>query len=341
MFTYDSIHAFPKAELHCHLDGSIRPRTLQKIAQVQQLPIEEDLELVAKRMQAAPTCKNLADYLVCFDYVLPYLQTKEALTLAAFDVMEQAYEDGVLYIEIRFAPSLSQEKGLSVADTILAVAQGIAQAEAQYGIYGNLLVCGMRNTPADEVQAIFEAALLQHHPKLAGFDLAGPEDEAFVRTFDEPLTLLIAERKVQLTLHAGECGCTQNIHQAMTKGATRIGHGISLKGDPIAQQQLADQPVCIEGCPTSNIQTQAITGYEAYPIREWLEAHVAFCLNTDNRTVSQTTLTNEYVQIAKTHGLTEAEFRMIQANGILYAFAADEIKATVLAKMKQASLKRI
>ena len=129
MLKKSDIQLFPKVELHCHLDGSIRPRTLQKIAKQQGLPINDSLQEVTEKMQAPVTCQNLEEYLTCFDFVLPFLQTKEALEMAAFDVMEQAFEDGVRYIEIRFAPILSIAKDLTVTETIEAVAAGIAKGE--------------------------------------------------------------------------------------------------------------------------------------------------------------------------------------------------------------------
>lgn len=337
MFTYESIQAFPKSELHCHLDGSIRPKTLQDIAKMQQMSIEEDLHEIEAKMRASKTCRNLEEYLVCFDYVLPYLQTAEALTRAAFDVMEQAAQDGVVYLEIRFAPSLSMEKGLTVSQIIKAVAAGIAQAETQYEIIGNMLICGMRNTSSVQVKEIFTKALASGETKIVGFDLAGPEADGFSLEFTEPLDLVAKSTKVHLTLHAGECGCTQNIHQAIARGAKRIGHGISLAQD----LDSLDHTICIEGCPTSNIQTQAIASYEAYPVRQWLDRGISFCLNTDNRTVSGTTLTNEFYQIAKAHALTEVEWRLIARQGIEHAFTSQKIKTEILEKMAQSSLERI
>ena len=118
MLTQQQIQAFPKVELHCHLDGSIRPETLIAIANHQELSIEQDIEAVKAQMQAPKDCHDLRDYLRCFDFVRPYLQTQEALAAAAYDVMEQAAQDGVAYIEIRFAPSLSMDKGLTCSQTI-------------------------------------------------------------------------------------------------------------------------------------------------------------------------------------------------------------------------------
>lgn len=338
MLTLAKIQQFPKAELHCHLDGSIRPQTLQKIARLDHLPIDEDQQVVAQKMTAPSNCHNLMDYLTCFDYVLPYLQTAQALKIAAFDVLEQAAADGIQYLELRFAPSLSQQQGLSVTEVIQAVAAGVAKAEAQYPIIGNLLICGMRQDELAHIQAVFQETLDQGHQKVVGLDLAGPERPDFPLTLNESVTPFLGRQGVQLTLHAGECGCVRNIVQAIQLGASRIGHGIALKDDPAAQQEIGQLPVCLECCPTSNLQTKAIASYEEFPYRAYLTHGVKFCLNTDNRTVSNTTLTKEYAHLLEHHAMTTAEFRQLNQNAIDFAFTTPEVKAQLSQKMAQFSL---
>jgi adenosine deaminase len=333
MISYQSLKQFPKAELHCHLDGSIRPETLQAIAQKQQLPISSDTEVVRQKMQAPKNCHNLEEYLHCFDFVLPYLQTNEALQMAAFDVMEQAALDGVRYIEIRFAPSLSIQQGLTVAETIQAVAQGIALAETQYSIYGTVLIIGMRQEDSTAIAQVFRESLAIQEPKVVGLDLAGPEEDGYLEQMGEELLVQIEDKTIPFTLHAGECGCVANIYQAIAFGTKRIGHGIALKGDDEAQRVCADRAICIEGCPTSNIQTKAIMDYQDYPIREWLKQGMIVCLNTDNRTVSHTTLTNEYWQIYQAHHLTWSEVIQMNQNAMHYSFAPREVKEKILKEM--------
>lgn len=338
MIHYQAMKEFPKAELHCHLDGSIRPSTLQKIAAQQQLAISSDLAEVTKAMQAPQECQNLTEYLARFDYVLPYLQTSTALTMAAYDVMEQAAEDGIRYIEIRFAPSLSQAKGLTVAETIRAVAKGIAQAEQTYAIIGNILIIGMRQEEVNQIKQVFQESLNTQESKLVGFDLAGPEKENFVSDLQESFAPFITEQGIQLTLHAGECGCVANIHAAIAQGAKRIGHGIALKGNQLSQKECATQNICIEGCPTSNIQTKAIKSYQEYPVREWLTNQVPFCLSTDNKTVSHTTLTDEYWHLITHHQLTELEIRQINQTAVAYSFASETVKNNLYQAMANAPL---
>lgn len=327
------IQSFPKAELHCHLDGSILPETLQKIAKAQGLIISEDLNEVKSHMQAPQTCQNLVDYLTCFDYVLPYLQTEIALEMAAFDVMEQSAKDGIRYIEIRFAPSLSMRKGLSVEQTIYAVAKGIAEAEKKYNIFGNILVIGMKTGELDLIQHIFSETLTLNHGKVVGFDLAGAESDFFMDEYKDVLTVVTDSGSVPLTLHAGECGCIHNVFSAIESGATRIGHGIALKGDKTAQQEFAKHDVCIEGCPTSNVQTRAIETIKDYPLSEWLENDVTFCINTDNKTVSNTTLSKEYDLLRTELALSEENFRQLNKNAMTYSFAESGLKKYILKEM--------
>lgn len=338
MLTYSMIQGFPKVELHCHLDGSIRPKTLQRIAQVQGLAISDDIKEVTYHMQAPKNCENLVDYLATFDYVLPYLQTEIGLEMAAYDVMEQAFLDGVRYIEIRFSPTLSMRQGLTVKQTIDAVAKGIALAEQTYPVIGNILVIGMRNDPHSLTRQAWSDTLPLEHDKVVGFDLAGPEEDGYLDEFGGLVTWLVDTHQVNVTLHAGECGCLRNVLDAIDVGATRIGHGIALMGHKEDQDKVRDSGICIEGCPTSNVQTRMLSHYEDYPLQEWLRNDVPFCINTDNRTVSNTTLTNEYFQMVQGCGLTAEQFRQMNQVGMTHAYATDKLKEMIVVEMEQACL---
>lgn len=326
MLTREDIQRFPKVELHCHLDGSIRPETLQKIAKAQGLPISENLDEVKEQMTAPKTTKNLEDYLSCFNYVLPYLQQEIALEMAGFDVVEQAALDGVSYIEIRFAPSLCTNQGLSVTEVLLAVLRGVAEGERKYPVIANLIVSGMRQDSVDKLSKDLSEVTTMKHEKIVGYDLAGPELDGFVPKYKEVLSAVVEGQKVQLTLHAGECGCGRNVMDAVASGAKRIGHGIALKGRLEDQALCKSQNVCIEGCPSSNIQTQVIANIQEYPLEEWLGSGLHFCINTDNRTVSQTTVTNEYYLLSEAFGLTLPILRRLTIYGIEHSFATEEVK---------------
>lgn len=326
VLTREEIQRFPKVELHCHLDGSIRPETLQQIAKAQGLPISDNLDEVKEQMRAPKTTKSLEDYLSCFNYVLPYLQQEIALEMAGFDVVEQAALDGVSYIEIRFAPSLCTNEGLSVRDVLLAVLRGIAKGEETYPVTANLIVSGMRQDNLDKLSKdLFEVTKMKHE-KIVGYDLAGPELDGFVPNYKKVLSAVINDQEIQLTLHAGECGCGRNVMDAVAAGAKRIGHGIALKGNPENQALCKTQNVCIEGCPSSNVQTQVIGSIQEYPLEEWLDSGLHFCINTDNRTVSQTTVTNEYHLLSEAFGLTLPQLRRLTIYGIEHSFATEEVK---------------
>lgn len=227
------------------------------------------------------------------------------------------------------------KKGLSVEQTIHAVAKGIAKAETKYPIFGNILVIGMKTDELSTIEVIFSKSKALAHEKVVGFDLAGAEIDHFVADYQEMLEIATENGQVLLTLHAGECGCIHNVFEAIDAGAKRIGHGIALKGNQKAQQKLVKQDVCIEGCPTSNLQTRAIDDFSEYPIAEWLDNQVLFCINTDNKTVSDTTLTKEYEILYDYHHLTSDVFSSLNQNAVRYSFANNKIKTQLLKEMAE------
>ncbi|USS86193.1 adenosine deaminase [Fructilactobacillus cliffordii] len=329
MLTRAEIQRFPKAELHCHLDGSIRPHTLRQIARSQGMAVDSNLMELTRKMVAPKKCENLEEYLEIFDFVLPFLQTVPALQRAAYDVMEQAHQDGVVYLELRFAPVLSTQGQLTIPETVQAVAAGMDEAYRTYGIRGNLIVCGMRTEDGTAVHHDFQS-LEEVQDQVAGIDLAGPEVDGFVPEYEQDLQEAVADLDVQLTLHAGECGCAHNVVEAIQAGSQRIGHGIAANGDAEAERLLKERQICIEGCPTSNCQTGSLERIEDYPLQRWLSQGQALCINTDNRTVSDTTLTEEYFQLAHHDGLTKDQLRLCNQNAVRNSFADEVTKASLL-----------
>ncbi|MCF6514724.1 adenosine deaminase [Lactobacillus sp. S2-2] len=325
MLTDNFIQDFPKVDLHCHLDGSIRPSTLKQIADIQKIEINDSIDEVNQKMHSPMDAVTLEEYLQPFDYVNQFLQTKEALEIAAFDVMDQAFKDGVKYIEIRFAPSLSTKKDLSIQDTINAVANGISRAEKIYDITGNILICGMRNEELSEIGKVFDQSKGITN-KVVGADLAGPEPDEYLSNFKSVYNLLVDQQEVFLTLHAGECGCIQNIYDAINEGAKRIGHGIAMKDDDKTQKYVSDNNVFIEGCPTSNLQTNAIEKYSEYPLKKWLNQGIKLTINTDNRTVSDINLTNEFKKLRDNCDMEYSDLIKLTNNAIDGAFTNDTIK---------------
>ncbi|MGX7048596.1 adenosine deaminase [Lactococcus piscium] len=311
------LNQLPKIELHCHLDGSISMATIRVLAEKAGISMPESDEALRLKITAPENAESLLDYLAPFDFVLPMLQTQEALELAAYDLISQAKADHVRYIEVRFAPTLHTAGGLSLEQVVVAVTKGLAKGEADFSVKSNALLCGMRHESVATVMTVVDLFSKGELTHLAGFDLAGGEADGYVSDFASVLEV-VTSRHIPLTLHAGECGCAQNVMDAIELGATRIGHGVAIKDMPDKWAELIDKKITLEMAPTSNIQTKAIDKAENYPFKTLFDAGVRVTINTDNRTVSDTTLTDEYVKLADWFGFDEAVFRQVAR----YAFEA-------------------
>ncbi|MBO0466324.1 adenosine deaminase [Enterococcus plantarum] len=333
MVKREHVKKLPKIELHCHLDGSIRPETLRKIAEPQGISLPVDDDQLKKQLVAPADCQNLNDYLERFDLVLSCLQTEAALTTATLDVIHQAAEEHIQYIEIRFAPSLHTEKGLSLPKVIKAVLSGLQQGQQRFGVKSNALLCGMRHEDSAAIEKIVQLAESFKTEGIVGFDLAGNELDFPPYTFEETLEL-VNQLTIPLTLHAGECGCGKNVADAVYLGAKRIGHGIAVKDTPEYFSLLRDKNILIEMCPTSNFQTKTVTKLADYPFQTFIDAGINVCINTDNRTVSDTTLTDEYMKLHEWYGITYADMEQLNHNAVNGAFIPEHEKQVLHEQLK-------
>ncbi|GAB2021413.1 hypothetical protein RyT2_04870 [Pseudolactococcus yaeyamensis] len=220
-------------------------------------------------------------------------------------------------MEIRFAPTLHTAGGLTLAQIVTAVTRGLAAGERDFQVKANALLCGMRHESVDSILTVVDLFADGGLTHLAGFDLAGVEVDGFSEIF-APVLEKVKANHIPLTLHAGECGCAQNVLGAIKAGASRIGHGVALKDVPESWSDLVTNKIAIEMAPTSNFQTKAVDTLANYPFKKLFDAGVRVTINTDNRTVSGTTLNDEYEKIADWYDLSEAEFRKIGR----YAFEA-------------------
>jgi adenosine deaminase len=328
------VKKLPKIELHCHLDGSIRPATLRKIADQQGIDLPKEDPQLHQLMIAPEKCKDLNDYLTRFHLVVQCLQTKAALKMAAYDVLSQAAAESIAYIEVRFAPSLHTKKGLSLTEVVTAVLSGLKQGMQDFNIKSNALLCGMRHEEQQSIAQIVHLAKTFKDSGVVGFDLAGNESDYPPVTFEEILNLA-KQLTIPITLHAGECGCGHNVAEAVYLGATRIGHGIALKDTPQYLPLLKEKKILLEMCPTSNLQTQTIQSPAEYPLRQFMAAGLKICINTDNRTVSNTTLTQEFLQLAQWCQLTYEEMKQLNQNAVSGAFLSAAEKNTLHALIEQ------
>ncbi|APS24655.1 TPA: adenosine deaminase [Streptococcus agalactiae] len=323
-----------KAELHCHLDGSLSLPAIRKLANMADIILPSSDKELRKYVIAPAQTESLVDYLKTFEFIRPLLQTKEALRFAAYDVARQAALENVIYIEIRFAPELSMDKGLTASDTVLAVLEGLAEAQKEFNIVARALVCGMRQsshkTTKDIIKHIVDLA-----PKgLVGFDFAG--DEFSYPT--DSLVDLIQEVKrsgYPMTLHAGECGCAKHIADSLNLGIKRMGHVTALTGQRDLIKRFVEEDAVAEMCLTSNLQTKAASSIQSFPYQELYDAGGKITINTDNRTVSDTNLTKEYSLFVTYFGTKIEDFLVFNQNAVKASFTSDSEKDTLLHKLQE------
>lgn len=313
----------PKIELHCHLDGSMSVELTKKL--LNNLGEDYTKEELRQALTAPQDCKSLAEYLEKFDLPLRCLQTKEGLMSAAEDLALQAAKEHVTYMEVRFAPSFSTNEGLTVREIIESVQCGLKRAEEKADIRTGIIVCTMRNLDAETNLAMLKEAREFLGAGVVACDLAGDE-KAYPTADFRDLFDTAKKCGMPFTIHSGECGNAENIKTAIALGAGRIGHGIAMSGHPELMKLCADEKIGVELCPTSNLQTKALTDFSKYPFTEFYEAGIPLSINTDNRTVSDTTCTDEYMRLADAGMLRDSMCEKIYMASIASSFASDDVK---------------
>lgn len=316
MMTREQLRELPKIDLHCHLDGSL---SLECVRELLGRPV------TMEELQAEDDCDSLKTYLEKFDLPVSALQTEDGLRRAAYDVVKSVSEENVRYLEIRFAPLLSVNKHLDCERVIGAVIEGLEQGQRDFPVKAQVIACAMRHHPQEESLAMFHAAKSFLGRGLCALDLAGDEAAFPMKQF-ENLFRQAADMGFPFTLHAGECGSVENVLDSIACGAARIGHGIALSGYEDGIKLCREQKIGLEMCPVSNLQTKAVKRKEDYPIREFLDAGLCVTINTDNRTVSNTTLTREFGWIQSQYGITDEEIRQIERNALEVSFAPEAWK---------------
>lgn len=320
----DEILNKPKIDLHCHLDGSMTRESISEIL---------GREVHLSELQAPEECKSLAEYLQKFDIPLECIQTKEGVKKSAKDFLLSLAKDNMKYVEVRFAPQLSTAQGMDCRKVMEAVLDGLEEAKGQCGILYQVIACTMRHHDDETNIRMLKECREFLGDGLCAVDLAGDEagfpTASFRNVFDYARRL-----DYPYTIHAGECGSVQSILDAVEMGASRIGHGIAMMGNPGVQKLLADKRIGVEMCPISNYQTKALQPGMIYPIREFAKAGVLTTMNTDNRTVSNTSIANEMEFLHENFGITEEELRQYQLNAIDVAFCDDAMKHEIWKVLK-------
>ncbi|HEM3437774.1 adenosine deaminase [Streptococcus suis] len=329
-----NVNELVKTELHCHLDGSLSLGVIRQLAQMAKITIPAEDEALRKLVSIHGKVDSLMAYLKLFDFVRPLLQTASALELAAYDLVRQAARDKIIYIEVRFAPELSTDQDLTILEAVSAVLVGLNRGQEDFGVVAKLLVCGLKQTKPNQTKELF-SAIADLAPKgLVGFDFAGNEADYPTEELRD-IIQFTQSLGYPMTFHAGECGCVTNVIQALELGIRRIGHGTALTRNPEAIQAFVNSGATLEMCLTSNLQTGAADSIEYFPYHELVEAGANITINTDNRTVSNTTLNREYQLFVEYFGTSKADFYRFNQNAIQASFASEEEKKVLLELLDQ------
>ncbi len=337
--TREFFEKLPKTDLHVHLDGSLRLETVWELAQKDGIDlgagsIEELREIISPGKMHA----SLNDYLKGFDITLKVLQTKENLYRAAYELAEDCAKENVGYFEVRYSPILHTQKGLSLPLILESVIEGLKAGQRDFGVTSGVIVCGMRNISPEVSLRMAELAVAFKNRGVVGFDLAGAEYNYPARDHIGAFSLILSNN-VNVTIHAGEAYGPDSIHQALHYcGAHRIGHGVRLREDGDLLNYVNDHRIPLELCPSSNVQTGAVKNIAEHPVKFYLDLGLRVTLNTDNRLITNTTMTDEYYLIYKTFNLSGQNILDLILNGVKSSFMPHESKKWYLRDIKHRAL---
>lgn len=333
--TRERLLTLPKAELHCHLDGSLRPETMLELAPGADVSLPASDPAALRAAMEVPAHEGLVGYLRRFSTTIGLLQTPEALERAAYELAVDAAAESVRYLEVRYSPAFHCEAGMSPDEAVAAPLRGLARAEAEEDIQTGLIVCGIRSLPPDRSLAMAQLAVEWKDRGVVAFDLAGAEDGNPPGVHQEAFQFA-AENHLGLTIHAGEGAGPDSIAQAIHRcHARRIGHGTHLAQDPALEAYVNDFRIPLEICLTSNVQTGAVPTLAEHPLRRYFDAGLVVTLNTDNRLMSGVDLTDEY-WVAHHHlGFSWDELKEVALLGFRSAFLPYQAKINLLEQIEE------
>lgn len=328
-YPHELLRRLPKTDLHLHLDGSLRPATLLELSREQGVRLPAD-DLEGLREHLTPKGGDLEAYLEVFPLTLSVLGTVAALERTAYELASDAADENVRYVEVRFSPILHQEHGLSLETIVEAVLAGLERARREHGVRSGVILCGLRHIGPDVSLRLADLAIAYRHKGVVAFDLAGAEKDYPAKEHREAFAR-IRKHNINVTVHAGEAFGPPSIHQALHQcGAHRIGHGTRLREDPDLLEYVNDHRIPLEMCLTSNVQTGAVSELDDHPFGEYFRRGLRVTLNTDNRLISNTSMTEELALAARVFDLDLAGLRRVLVNGWKSAFLSHAEKTSLL-----------
>src|SRR2546425_1362501 len=310
----------PKVELHLHLDCSLSYAVVSRLNPA--ITREEYLH----DFIAPARCTNLADFLTRAPKSIALMQTEEGLRLVTFDVFEQLQRDNVFYAEIRFAPVLHTEKGLTAENVVEIIEEATAKASQATGIEARLILCTLRHFSAEQSMQTVKLVERFKGTRVAALDIAGDE-AGFPLDVHIPAFQFAGQNGIPYTAHAGESRGAESVWETLrVLGPSRIGHGVHSIEDPALVEHLRKEHIHLEVCPTSNYQTNAVYTYTGHPIATLYDAGLSIGVNSDDRTLCNINLTREYDKLHAIFGWDETHFFQCNLNAIRAAFLPEALK---------------
>ena len=319
-------------DLHLHLDGSLSEQDFISLAKKDGISLGDNFP---QNIYVPDDCPSLEVYLERFNLPLLLMQSSENISFAIQSLAKRLYNLGYIYAEIRFAPQLHTQKGLSQYEVTLAALDGLNKAlHVCPGFEANLILCCMRHGTEDVNLETIEVANRLKGTRVVAVDLAGAErlhpSSYYKNIFD-----LAKKYELNITIHAGEATGSDEIMMALDNGATRIGHGVHLEVNSSDGDRAKKEHICFEFCPTSNLQTKSLKKYEDVPIRDFQAKGIDITINSDNMTVSNTDVYKEFKHLYQKYKLNKKEVYGFLLNSIDHSFTTEEVKQKLRDKLDQ------
>jgi adenosine deaminase len=322
-------HAIPKAELHLHLDGALRPQTVLELAKEGGVPIPTtDVEKLKDFLEATDRTASLVEYIEYFQLPIAVLQSVPALERATYELCEDLSQDNVRYAEIRYGPWLHTQQGLSLTDVIRGVLSGWAQGRKAFGLEGGIIVTALRDMPPAQNLSLAQVAGRFVGEGVIGFDLAGDE-AGHPPILHEDAFRMARSLGLNLTIHAGEAAGPESVRQAIAMGARRLGHGVRAQEDADVMATIRELGIQLDMAPTSNAQTKAVRRLEDHPLRRFYESGIKVTISTDSPTVSSVNMTHEFEIAVRVLGCSRDQVWAMNLQALEGGFA-DEVTRTRL-----------
>lgn len=319
--------AIPKAELHLHLDGSVRPQTVLELAkQGGVLLPTQDVGTLTDFLEATDRTASLVEYITYFELPIAVLQTVPALERATYELCEDLKNDNVRYAEIRYGPWLHVQQGLSLTDVIRAVLSGWTAGKEAFGLEGGVIVTALRDMPPAQNVSLAQIAGRYVGEGVVGFDLAGDE-AGHPPILHEDAFRIARSLGLNITIHAGEAAGPESVRQAISMGAVRLGHGVRAQEDAEVIAMIKEDGVQLDMAPTSNAHTKAVRRLEEHPLKRLYEQGIRVTISTDSRTVSDVTLTQEYQTVARVLGCSREELSAMNLQALDGGFGDEVTRA--------------